>query len=262
MAKRIKPSESTLKALFAKSRNLCAFEGCNHIIVDEDTNTIVGEVAHIEGVGKRAARHNPNRTAEELCAFDNLILLCEYHHKMIDAKNSGYTVERLREMKRRHEQQGRIEIMPVDGRLARIYSEQRLGTKRVRTTNANRTYNHSIHAEASGNATQTVNIFNRPPKDPLPDDAINSDAEKRAYVIHLQERFIEFDSKYTQKPEASAANIYRAIRKKFHTKAVAVPLSRFGELCTFLQAKIDNTNIGKGNLKKGIPNYAPFSPLS
>ena len=34
------------------------------MIVDETTNTVMGEIAHIEGVGKRSARHNPNLSAE------------------------------------------------------------------------------------------------------------------------------------------------------------------------------------------------------
>ena len=36
------------------------------MIVDETTNTVMGEIAHIEGVGKRSARHNPNLPAERL----------------------------------------------------------------------------------------------------------------------------------------------------------------------------------------------------
>ena len=66
MARRKSISERTIKALFAKSRNMCAFEGCRRMIVDETTNTGMGEIAHIEGVGKRSARHNPNLPAERL----------------------------------------------------------------------------------------------------------------------------------------------------------------------------------------------------
>lgn len=36
------------------------------MIVDETTNTVMGEIAHIEGVGKRSARHNSNLPAERL----------------------------------------------------------------------------------------------------------------------------------------------------------------------------------------------------
>ena len=64
MARRKSNSERTIKALFAKSRDMCAFEGCRRMIVDETTNTVMGEIAHIEGVGKRSARHNPNLSAE------------------------------------------------------------------------------------------------------------------------------------------------------------------------------------------------------
>ena len=36
------------------------------MIVDETTNTVMGEIAHIEGVGKHSARHIPNLPAERL----------------------------------------------------------------------------------------------------------------------------------------------------------------------------------------------------
>ena len=53
MARRKPIPERIIKALFAKSRNMCAFEGCRRMIVDETTNTVMGEIAHIEGVARR-----------------------------------------------------------------------------------------------------------------------------------------------------------------------------------------------------------------
>ena len=44
------------------------------MIVDETTSTMMGEIAHIEGVGKRSARHNPNLPEERLNDSANLIL--------------------------------------------------------------------------------------------------------------------------------------------------------------------------------------------
>ena len=228
------------------------------MIVDDVTNTVLGEIAHIEGVGKRAARHNPNRPEDTLNDIDNLILLCHDHHTIVDNKKNGYTVAMLRKMKQDHERQGMTEIQQRDATLAKIYIEKSQEVRIAKTTNSNRTYNNSIHAEAYGNARQTVNVFTRAIRDPLPPDAINNNASKRAYVLKLQEKYKEFASAYTSNPKAVAVNLSRAIRKKFGTKAVAVPLSRFDELCAFLQAKINNTNIGKGNRKKGIPNYSSF----
>jgi len=70
----------------------------------EENNTVVGEICHIEGVKPRAARYNPNQTDETRHSFDNLILMCSLHHKIIDEDDESYTVERLLKIKADHEQ--------------------------------------------------------------------------------------------------------------------------------------------------------------
>ena len=253
MASRKSIPERTIKALFGKSRNMCAFPGCGRMMIDEKTDTVLGEIAHIEGVRKTAARHNPNRPKETLNDFDNLILLCHDHHKIIDNKKNGYTVAQVQRMKQKHELQGGIEIGEFEARLARIYLAHEQATRTVKVT---RVYNHSPHNEVYGD--QTINIYNHPKADPLPDDAIGLDAEKKAYVQHLIARYGVLTKKYAPNATAPSVNLHRAIRKEFSTKALAVPISMFNSLCSFLQKKIDGTIVGKSNRKKGIPNYSPF----
>lgn len=255
MARRKSIPERTIKALFAKSRNMCAFEACRRMIVDETTNTVMGEIAHIEGVGKRSARHNPNLPEERLNDIENLILLCHEHHVKRDDKHNGYTVSQLREMKQRHEKFGRLDIEAVDGRLARIYMDHAV-IKNATVTK--RVYSHSIHNEASGHAHQTVNVFIHPKSDPVPDDAIQKNAEQRAYVLYLIDQYKKLAGAYSSNPKAVAINLSRAIKHQFGTRAVAVSSSRFEDLCTFLKSRIDNTPVGKGNVRKDIPNYRAF----
>jgi len=255
MARRKPIPERTIKALFAKSRNMCAFEGCNRMIVDETTNTVMGEIAHIEGVGKRSARHNPNLPEERLNDIENLVLLCHDHHTMVDDKHNGYTVSQLREMKHRHEKFGRLDIEAVDGRLAKIYMDHTVVKK---TTVTKRVYSHSIHNEASGNAHQTVNVFMHPKADPIPDDAIQRNAEQRAYVLYLIDQFKKLAGAYASSPKGVAIKLNREIKHQFGTKAVAVSSSRFEALCAFLKGRIDSTPVGKGNVRKGVPNYRAF----
>ena len=255
MARRKSIPERTIKALFAKSRNMCAFEGCRRMIVDETTNTVMGEIAHIEGVGKRSARYNPNLPVESLNDIENLILLCHEHHVKVDDKHNDYTVSQLREMKQRHEKFGRLDIEAVDGRLARIYMDHAVIKKNTVTK---RVYSHSIHNEASGNAHQTVNVFMHPKCDPMPDDAIQKNAQQRAYVLYLIDQYKKLAGAYSSNPKAVAINLSRAIKHQFGTRAVAVSSSRFEDLCTFLKSRIDNTPVGKGNVRKGVPNYRAF----
>jgi formylglycine-generating enzyme required for sulfatase activity len=95
------PTTATIKRLFAVSGNQCAFPGCTASLVIDDT--VTGEICHIEAQNERGPRYNPNQPDEERHGFNNLLLLCGDHHKVIDADSETYTVERLHEIKASHE---------------------------------------------------------------------------------------------------------------------------------------------------------------
>jgi hypothetical protein len=97
------PSRPTVKRLFALSGNRCAFPKCKTAIIDPDSGSVIGQVCHIEGEKEGAARWNRGQSAEERHGSDNLILLCGPHHKVIDDDEVAYTVERLKAMKKTHE---------------------------------------------------------------------------------------------------------------------------------------------------------------
>jgi hypothetical protein len=99
----VSPSVPTLKRLFARSGNKCAFPKCPAAIIDGET--VVGEVCHIKGK-PGGPRYDPNQTAAERHGHDNLILLCGNHHTVIDDDEEAYTVQRLRKMKSGHELRG------------------------------------------------------------------------------------------------------------------------------------------------------------
>ena len=95
---------NTLRFLYGKSGNKCAFPDCCEPIFESDA-TLTGECCHIEAYSANGPRFNPKTTIEQKNAEENLILLCSRHHKIIDAHPQEYTAERLREMKQTHEQQ-------------------------------------------------------------------------------------------------------------------------------------------------------------
>lgn len=95
------PKLDTLRALFAKSGNCCAFPGCKNKIIN-DKNQLIGEVCHIEAAEEGGERYNPNQTDEERRHYDNLILLCHEHH--VETNDiQEYTVNKLKNMKKVHE---------------------------------------------------------------------------------------------------------------------------------------------------------------
>lgn len=97
-------THKTLRFLYAKSGNNCAFPQCNAPIFEED-GLLTGECCHIEAISIGGARYNPKMTVEERNAEDNLVMMCSRHHTIIDADTQTYTVKRLQQIKREHEAQ-------------------------------------------------------------------------------------------------------------------------------------------------------------
>ncbi len=104
MARKKTISTKTLRLLFAHSGNCCAFEGC-HLPIFEDDGTLTGECCHIEAYSSTGPRYNERQTDEERNGYDNLVLMCPRHHKIIDSHPEQYTVEKLQSIKASHEDQ-------------------------------------------------------------------------------------------------------------------------------------------------------------
>ena len=99
------PRMSTIKRLFAVSGNQCAFPGCPQSLVDTNTGKVTGKICHIKARSPRWPRYDPSQTNEERHAFENLLLMCQRHHDIIDFDVETYTVEKLQEIKQQHEAQ-------------------------------------------------------------------------------------------------------------------------------------------------------------
>src|SRR3954447_19635367 len=95
-------------ALWVRSGGRCAV--CNDYLLEDRLTAQVfsfGEMAH--NVGRRQSAKSPRGLdplpIEERNKADNLLLLCEKHHKLIDhgTKQHQYPVDELRKIKRAHE---------------------------------------------------------------------------------------------------------------------------------------------------------------
>ena len=70
----------------------------------EGQQQIAVEIAHIKGANEGSARYDPGMTDEERAAFNNLVLMCTPHHKLIDGPNrEKYPAVLLQEWKKDHE---------------------------------------------------------------------------------------------------------------------------------------------------------------
>lgn len=99
---RLPPTITTIKLLFARSGNRCAYPGCTQQLGTREGDLVV-EVCHVKAASPEGPRFDPAQTDEECRGVDNLILLCRNHHGIVDDDVERFPVEALVEMKEAHE---------------------------------------------------------------------------------------------------------------------------------------------------------------
>jgi len=96
-------SQTTIKLLFGRSGNLCAFPGCLNPVIAPETEqsdaAVVGHICHIYAAADDGPRGRPGMTEEERDAAENLILLCGHHHQIVDKQYQDYPADKLKTWK-------------------------------------------------------------------------------------------------------------------------------------------------------------------
>lgn len=104
-------SQKDFRLLYQRSGNRCAFPGCSRVLdepaTEFDEAVPLSEVAHIVASRPDGPRGWHWLPIEERDKYENLILLCEQHHHIVDGQPQTYAVERLRQFKADHEAQMR-----------------------------------------------------------------------------------------------------------------------------------------------------------
>ena len=157
-------SEATLKKLFALSGNQCAFPDCEAPIVDDESGIVVGEICHIKGKSPKGPRYDRNQSAAERNGYENLLLMCDPHNKIVDHKDTRhkFPVQVLREFKRKHEDRFRRKL--IDPRVPEHFYFNRVNQIQMdRFVNHFRNVEGSVitsHNQSGGqNAHQITNNF-------------------------------------------------------------------------------------------------------
>lgn len=103
ISRQYKPS--TVRRLDILSGNECANPNCTKKFIAEDRISIISKICHIAAASKEGPRYDEKMTNEERRGFDNLILLCDEHHVIIDNKEneSIYPTLLLKKWKSDHE---------------------------------------------------------------------------------------------------------------------------------------------------------------
>lgn len=121
-------SDQTIKKLFGLSSNICAFPKCKQILVDQKIGKVIGEICHIKAKNADGPRYDSTQNEDDRNNFDNLILLCPNHHTIIDSDIEAYTVSRLINMKKEHEQASVMELDCPENIVQQFISQFTLST--------------------------------------------------------------------------------------------------------------------------------------
>jgi hypothetical protein len=102
-ARKYKPS--TVRRLVTLSGNECAHPDCSKKLIAEDGISIISKICHIAAASKEGPRFDDKMTDDERRGFNNLILLCDEHHVIIDNKDneSLFPTPLLKKWKSDHE---------------------------------------------------------------------------------------------------------------------------------------------------------------
>jgi hypothetical protein len=97
-------SQKDMKILWGRSGNKCAICKTGVIQVKKEGNEYpIGDMAHIVSENPGSARYSTKMADDEKCKYNNLVLLCPNCHVRIDNNEQEYTVEKLRQIKKDHE---------------------------------------------------------------------------------------------------------------------------------------------------------------
>lgn len=99
-----KYTPTTIRRLDILSGNECAHPTCKKGLIGDDGASIISKICHICAASPNGPRYDASLSEDELRGFDNLILLCDEHHVIIDNKDniSDYPVDLLKKWKRDH----------------------------------------------------------------------------------------------------------------------------------------------------------------
>jgi hypothetical protein len=132
--------DKDLKLLFSKAAGRCAFPDCRKecIIVGQNpaTPVLTSEIAHIIASSDDGPRGDSNFPESERDRYNNLLLLCHEHHRLVDDEDNyhDYPAVQLRRWKQDHESwvlESLTEAVPqvnsaeLEGVCARIIGKRR-----------------------------------------------------------------------------------------------------------------------------------------
>lgn len=116
-------SLKTHKMLWGRAGNRCSMPGCRIELVMEasetDVESLIGEECHIITRSPDGPLSDTSYQEEKIDEYENLLLMCRIHHKLIDDQPTTYSVDKLKEIKLAHEKWVRESLGSFDSKRQR-----------------------------------------------------------------------------------------------------------------------------------------------
>ena len=241
---------TTIKRLYAKSGNRCAYPGCRAPIIVN--HVPVGEMCHIRARRKNGPRFDPTLTLTERDDFPNLLLLCRTCHKIVDSDPAKYTPDLLSDFKSLHERSGDCEISPEIASDALTLLQPRITGDRTSATVRGAGVAVAVGGDnmAPINITTTRSTKQRASK--YPANSIGADANLCGYIDYLFGLGIEY---WDGVDDMNAGRLGRKIKVRFRLKSKTrnhLSVDRFKDLASFIVTDILATSpAGKRHIRNG-----------
>lgn len=245
------PTLKIIKRLFAHSGNKCAFPECKTDLVEANGNgTVLGEICHIKARSPKGPRFDNGQTEQERNAYDNLILLCANHHKLVDDNANIFSVSVLSEMKKSHEE-----------RMTRGEKEEDIffAKKLINNTQFIENKGNLIINSPGSTQISQLNVTNKKAKIVVlpPSGSIGHDVALTAYIQHLIRRYNEYASADTsRKRKFNYGVLSKNIDDRFGSAWRQLPVEKSPDVIKYIQYRINRTRIAKINRGKGYKAYS------
>lgn len=246
------PTKLTVKRLFALSGNICAFPGCSQALV-ESSGVVIGEICHIHARNKGGPRYKASLRVADRHSFENLILLCGCHHKVIDSQPTIYTAETLFELKFVHESA----VGCPESEAHNFYAQILLNSYRNIEIVAN-SGNISINSPGTIQGQNvTIKTECKKVKVEPPPGSLGADLVMSKYIAYLIKRYNEFASKDTErKTKFSYGAISKNIEDKFGARWQLLSMEYSATVVAFLHGRINKTKQACYNRGNGYQSYS------
>ncbi|MBC2593746.1 HNH endonuclease [Ruficoccus amylovorans] len=251
-------SRPTIKRLFAKSNNQCAFPKCAAPIIVN--GVVVGEICHIRARRKNGPRYDSSLSLKDKDDYPNLLLLCRTCHKRIDSDEATFTPELLAEIKALHEANGICEITPEVARDALLLIDSKQNSQRVTAKSSGNGVSIAVNGDVNAPISVKPTRERRAPKSKYPSNAIGADANLAGYVDYLFGLAVDY---WKGVESMTPGRLGRKIKTKFRLKTRTrhhLPVERFNELVDFIiQDILIPSPVGKKHVRDGTKLCSSFN---